>query len=138
LLRDGATRIDNAITDRAGLRADAFATEIRQAARELKPDARRRLLQEAVESGDASMVAALTEGPSFVSGINAEYGQRMREAFVAKHAAAEYAAQSRLSEIASSAARAVALAHGGLRSLADARAVAEIEQCSWVASLAKR
>ena len=102
-VRGTTAELDQAADQRAGLREDQYATEIRSAARAMPPEQRMEALRDAVSRGDAGVVAALTSAPPIVAGFDPEFQSRMRDQFRQQHAPAETQAQAQLLDIWSSA-----------------------------------
>lgn len=128
LAREGSSRLDREITERANLRPNEYAAEVRASVRAMKPAERRDVLNKAVDAGDAQLVAALVDAPSVVTGIDPQYGQRMKQAFVSKHAADEAAEQSRLHETYSTSIQSLSVARAAVREATNPEKVREIEE----------
>lgn len=79
-----ATRLE--MKDRLKLNETQHAGEIRSHIRSLDKSSRRELLEQAIESGDSDTLAAVLEGPAYLSGLNSEHQAMYRSKFAALHA----------------------------------------------------
>ena len=70
-----------------GLVEDHRASEVRGTMRGLKDQERMKLLQEAIEGGDAATIAAVTAAPAYLSGLSSERAQALRRQYEQRHAA---------------------------------------------------
>ena len=99
---EGTRSLDEAIDTRANLREDSFAQEIRASVRSLPQKEKDAILRAAVENGDGRTVAAMTNGPSVITGFSGDLADRMKDAFRRKHAPEPYQALERLHQVFSS------------------------------------
>jgi hypothetical protein len=127
-LRSASYSLTEAIDNRANLREDSYAAEIRASVRGMKEKERFAAMQEAVQSGDARTVAALTSAPPVATGLNSEYQARQREEFRKRHAPAEYAAMEELFELHKTAGVAAKVARDAAAAATDPKYIAEIAQ----------
>jgi len=86
------------IQERAGLKEDRYAAEVRAAVRTMEPSARREVLMKALDSGDAATFAALAFAPSTTTGLEPEYTSRLTQSYYQKHAPEESAALDALTD----------------------------------------
>lgn len=128
LLHDGTTAIDQKINEKANLRMNGYAEEIRASVRAMPAAERNRVLVNALDAGDAATVAALTDAPSIVTGIDADYAGRIRQSYVEKHAPDEHAAMSALHETASTAFTAASEAKAAANAATDPRYIGDIQR----------
>jgi len=124
---DAASKISQAIDEKAGLRPDDFAAEVRASVRAMKPDKRREVLKAAIDEGDSATVASLCDAPAVCTGLSKEFTSTMRRAFVERHAPKELAAQSRLTDLVSHSSRVVQTAKAALKNMSDPKEIAEIQ-----------
>lgn len=75
----------SALQTQLGLTEDHRASEIRTYFRSLSDQARTKLLQGAVESGDAKTVAAITEAPNYLTGLSGETVAGFKAQYERKH-----------------------------------------------------
>lgn len=126
--QDGTVSIQQRITETANLRPNEFAQEIRASVREMKPEGRRDVLHHAVKNGDAATVAALVNAPSVVTGLDAQYADRMKQAYIEQHAPKETAALTALSDTMSTAFSAASAAKQSAREATDPQYIAKIQR----------
>ena len=127
-VRGYVTKLDEVITEQAGLKPNEFASEIRQAVRAMDSEARLKVLHQAVESGDAATVAALTGAPGVVTGIGPEVSSRMLEGYRATHAPEASAAADSLMDVYSGALSAAYETTQAAKAAYDPKFIAEIQQ----------
>jgi hypothetical protein len=63
-----------------------LASEIRASISRMKPDARRELVSEAVETGDLKLISAIVGAPGFLSKIDKAEQHMIRDSYIARHA----------------------------------------------------
>ena len=127
-IQEATQTLSDALTEKAGLRENAYASEIRAAMRGMGKRERAQVLQQAVEDGDGATVAALTSAPTVVTGLDATYAERMADAFTRKHAPEVVNARDSLMENYSTALQAVSLAKSASDAAVDAEFIREIQQ----------
>lgn len=115
LNREGTFALSEAMEKRAGLVTDEFAGEIRAAVRSMPEKQRMAALQQALESGEASIMAALTAGPGVLTGLPGEFRDRMRQAYIERHAPDEYNALTQLHETYSTSAKALGVVRDAVK-----------------------
>lgn len=125
-VRSATIDLDAAIDNIAGLKADSYAAEVRQAVRAMPQKERDATLLRAVESGQASVVAALTDAPDVVTGFSGDLSSRMRDQFRKTHAKEPYEALTRLHDLYSSSSVLIESAKRITREVTNERYLAEI------------
>ena len=125
-VRSATIDLDAAIDSTAGLKADSFAPEIRAAVRAMPQKERDSTLLRAVESGEASVVSALTDAPAVVTGFSGDLSGRMRDAYRKKHAPTQYEALTRLHDLFSSSSVVISHARKAASQVTDERYLSQI------------
>jgi hypothetical protein len=137
LNQEGAIQLSEAMERKAGLVPDEFAGEIRAAVRGMSGKERTAVLQQAVDNGEAALVAALTSGHSVLTGFNPEYRDRMRQAFIEKHAPNEYNALNTLHDTYSGSVKALGVARRAVTQSFSPEKIAQISEQQKAASEAQ-
>ncbi|WP_018878949.1 hypothetical protein [Thioalkalivibrio sp. ALE9] len=137
-VREATRRLSAQAEETAGLRESPYASEIRQAVREMPAKSRHGVLNKALEDGDGATVAALTAAPTVVTGLDAEARDRFRHQFLAKHAPQETQALETLMGHYSTAAIAANQAKGAANAAQNPAFVSEIEKAKAQADEARQ
>ena len=125
-VQSGTVDLSAAIDNFAGLRADEYAPEIRNALRGLSQKERDEQLRNAVDAGHASVVAAMTSAPACVVGFSGDLQERMRDAYRKKHAPLQYEALTRLHDLFSSSSVVVEHAKKAASQVVDEKYLAQV------------
>ena len=86
LQAERATDIDNRINERLGLVENQYASEVRTAIRNMEIKGRNKAVLQMIEDGDGASLAALTECPAILTGMNADVRQSYKGLLIDKKA----------------------------------------------------
>lgn len=136
-VRAGVIDLSAAIEAKAGLREDAYASEIRATLRALPEKQRLEEVNRALAKGEASIIAAIAKAPQTVTGLPGDHRDRVVEEHQKKVAPAEYQARNDLLDMLSTSLVAVSTAKKAAQSATDPAYIEEIQKADEKAKAAQ-
>jgi hypothetical protein len=123
----GMDGLHNAMVEKAGLRQNLYAAEVRTAFRGLDGTERIQFLNDLLETGDGASLAAVLDAPSTLTGISKDVREKYREVATQRAAPSEYAAFTEILETLDSGLTASSCAADAASAFADPARLAQIE-----------
>lgn len=127
LAQQAAIDIDNRLAGRVKLQPNEFAAEIRSVYRNMDAKQRAEMVSQAIAENDTATLGALLTAPKFLTGMNSDYAQQVRETMESKLAPELVEELGDLMELRSVAAHTVALANKSVKQGFDPELLKETE-----------
>ena len=122
-----ASELAQAINDRAGIKQDAYASEIRALYRSLNDQKKMEMILDAVNNVDASTFSALMLAPKVLTGISSKLNQDMSKNFYSKAAPDLCQEQNDLQEAMDAIISSISVADGVVNQFSNPDIVKQIE-----------
>ncbi len=123
-----STELDAAIAERAGIKENRFASEIRTAFREVPIEDRLNYINEIIQRKDGASFAAIVDAPQILTGIDPDTSRKLTESFYLNAAPDLWQEQQDLKDAMDTMTASLDVINAGVNEYSDPVALHKIEQ----------